>query len=122
MAIGELPDMVHVACGTCTACCRNHTLVTLHPESGDDPAMYDCDTIEVEGRTLYKLKHTENGDCIYLGEGGCTIHGRAPVICRTFDCAAFVREWPRARRRKYGIKKTGGVIEAGLARLKVQSP
>jgi Fe-S-cluster containining protein len=32
------------------------------------------------------LAHKANGDCIYLEEKGCSIHGRAPYMCRTMDC------------------------------------
>ena len=35
------------------------------------------------------LAHAPDGRCIYLGEGGCTIHDRAPSLCRSADCRAL---------------------------------
>jgi hypothetical protein len=32
------------------------------------------------------LAHKPNGECVYLNEQGCSIHGRAPSLCRTADC------------------------------------
>jgi len=32
------------------------------------------------------IAHLPNGDCVYLGDNGCTIHGRAPALCRAADC------------------------------------
>ena len=32
------------------------------------------------------LDHKPNGDCIYLGNGGCTIHESKPRMCREMDC------------------------------------
>jgi len=33
-----------------------------------------------------------NGDCVYLGADGCTIHGRQPAVCKAFDCRVFFRK------------------------------
>jgi hypothetical protein len=35
------------------------------------------------------LAHKPNGDCIYLDEHGCSIHGRAPSLCRVADCRSI---------------------------------
>jgi len=107
-----------VPCNGCTACCQNDLLV-LHPEMGDDPASYE--TMEainpVTGAPCLALKHKPGGGCIYLGDGGCTIHGRAPAICREFDCRRFysrmVEIYTRAERRKF-IKS--GIIGAEVFR------
>jgi hypothetical protein len=32
------------------------------------------------------LAHKPNGECWYLNAGGCSIHGRAPSLCRNADC------------------------------------
>lgn len=32
------------------------------------------------------IAHKANGECVYLGENGCTIHDRAPSLCRVVDC------------------------------------
>jgi Fe-S-cluster containining protein len=49
------------------------------------------------------LKRRPNGDCVYLGENGCTIHDRAPTVCRVFDCRdAYLNfmQHPRSERRR----------------------
>lgn len=111
------PKITLVDCHGCQACCKKQ-LVTLEPPE-DDPAAFDCDVIEGPAGTLYSLKHKANGDCIYLGPDGCTIHGRQPVICRTFDCVAFAAQWPRARRRKEKtVPGWDEVLKAGQHRLR----
>lgn len=115
MAVGY-NDTVHVNCGACHACCRNQ-LVTLQPI--DDPTAYDCHVMETPSGPLFALKLKTNGDCVYLGPDGCTIHGKQPAICRAFDCASFAALWPRSRRRAEGLK-VDGVFRAGMERLRQQ--
>lgn len=83
----------------------------------EDPAAYDTEAITTPAGITYVLRHQENGDCIYLGPDGCTIHGHHPAICRTFDCAAFARLWPRRRRRASGMPMTD-ILAEGLRRAK----
>ncbi len=35
------------------------------------------------------LAHKPNGECIYLEPGGCSIHDRAPSLCRSADCRSI---------------------------------
>lgn len=49
------------------------------------------------------LAHKENGDCIYLGVGGCSIHDRKPRMCREMDCRNIARGVTYSRARKIGI-------------------
>lgn len=80
-------------CNGCTLCCQRDNIF-LHPEEGDDPSGYDCESMgeDMNGSTVWRLAHKENGDCIYLDrKAGCTIHERRPAVCRSFDCAALVR-------------------------------
>ncbi len=77
--------MADVPCGSCTACCRGPDReLRLGPE--DDPN--DWDTYEQRGG--YYLARKENGDCLYLGDEGCTIYEKRPVVCREFDCRYYV--------------------------------
>lgn len=90
--------MSDVKCGSCQACCKN-VLIVLFPEEGDDVSAYDTDELEWPGKdTLHKLKQKENGDCAYLGEKGCTIYDKRPILCRAFDCRKNYLMWTRARR------------------------
>jgi hypothetical protein len=35
------------------------------------------------------IAHKPNGECIYLNEHGCSIHDRAPSLCRSADCRSI---------------------------------
>jgi uncharacterized protein len=116
--------IVNVPCNGCTSCCRGD-LIFLHPELGDFAPDYD--TVEaynpLTGRQGRALKHKADNTCIYLGDGGCTIHDRAPAICREFDCRrfylSFMKRYDRAERRRMVARNmvSKDVIEAGKARL-----
>ena len=45
------------------------------------------------------LAHKPNGECVYLNERGCSIHGSAPALCRIADCRslAFRLDYESAR-------------------------
>lgn len=79
-----------VPCGSCHQCC-NHELVFVHPELGDRPEDFETtDMVDpTTGLVVQVLKQHPNGRCFYLGIAGCTIHDRAPAICRKFDCKAL---------------------------------
>lgn len=111
--------LVKVPCNGCTACCRND-LLFLHPELGDIAASYQTQSAvnPITGREGLALKHKPEGGCIYLGEEGCTIHDRAPAICREFDCRRFYLGFTdRAERRR--LVRQGfvskDVLDAGRA-------
>ena len=68
---------------------------------------------------VMQLKHHANGDCIYLGDNGCTIHDNRLRVCREFDCRLTFATTTRERRRM--MIKDGGmpkkVFRAGRDRL-----
>lgn len=97
-------QVASVPCNGCTACCQ-HDLVFLHPEQGDIVESYITfeATNPLTGEHGHALQHKPEGGCVYVGEAGCTIHGRAPAICRVFDCRQLYKDLmsiPRPRRRK----------------------
>ncbi len=98
----------NVPCNGCTACCE-HDLIVLHPEMGDRVSEYQAVMVDhpLSGQRVWALRHRPEGGCVYLGEKGCTIHGRAPAICREFDCRKMVE--------RFGVGKMKQVIRAGLA-------
>lgn len=115
----------HVPCNGCTACCRNELLM-LHPEMGDRAEDYETQvaTNPITGKQGLALKQKPNGDCIYLGERGCTIHGRAPAICKEFDCRRFFLKLGGRNKRRQLLKTglvTKDVYEAGRKRLNTLS-
>jgi Fe-S-cluster containining protein len=91
---------------------------------GDDVSSYEHITIEMPGPSggvekLNLVKKGADGNCIYLGSDGCTIHDRAPSICREFDCRRFFLSKTRNERRallKSGMASSD-VIRAGRERL-----
>ena len=101
MTLREPPPDADVPCNGCTLCCRQE-LIWLHPEDGDpaqwvtEPAVHPLSG-EV-GRAL--AKKSGGAECVYLGDHGCTIHGRAPIICRAYDCGAAFAMLTRAERRR----------------------
>jgi Fe-S-cluster containining protein len=98
----------HVPCNGCRACCIND-LILLDPEHGDDPAQYETQDVvnPITGQKGLALTHKPNGECTYLGPDGCTIHERAPAICRKFDCRKMFLKFSRTERRR--------LIKAGMA-------
>ncbi len=98
-----------VPCGSCRQCCRGNSMVMLLADEGDDVASYEHEIISLPADRLGPLadksgsgpilKRQPNGDCIYLGPDGCSIHDRAPVICRVFDCRGLVRSYSRQQIR-----------------------
>jgi len=108
-----------VPCGSCHLCCKSEVLALL-PDEGDDVSSYDHDLIDIPNMgQIPVLKHKPNGDCVYLGEDGCTIHDRAPFICRIFDCRRWYQSHTRAERRKMIANSvaTRDVFDAGRERL-----
>lgn len=91
-----------VPCNGCTACCHKDAIM-LHPECGDDAAQYETVpfTNPITGTPgLMIAKKPGTMDCVYLGDSGCTIHDRAPVICREFDCGLMWARWSRSERKQ----------------------
>lgn len=85
-----------VPCEGCTACCKRERII-LVPEHGDDPfAYFVTPTRRGDGEIQYMLRHKPNGDCVYLGANGCSIHDRAPWACRQFDCRRWLAGFPEA--------------------------
>lgn len=120
--IGERSN---VPCNGCTACCRGDTIM-LHPELGDDPGTFLTEPAHnpLTGKAGLMLQHKPNGECVYLGEGGCTIHERAPVICREYDCRMQFAGLSRQQRR-WLVKRgmfSQATMQAGRKRAHTLTP
>jgi hypothetical protein len=112
-------ERASVPCGKCRHCCRGQLLV-LVPEEGDDLTLYEHDYMDVpDVGQIPVLKHKPNGECVYLGPNGCTIHDHAPVLCQVFDCRRWFQKFDAATRRKMILSDPGHkrVFEAGRQRL-----
>jgi Fe-S-cluster containining protein len=100
-------------------------MTPILPERGDNPAEYDTATCYTPGKKPYMiLNRKDNGECIYLGADGCTIHDRAPWVCRTFDCRELYKASDRVGRR-IAIKRgdmTKEIFDRGRELLDVGGP
>jgi uncharacterized protein len=79
----KLPMNV-VPCNGCTLCCQGDAIRLEEEDRAEDfqtePHPY------IPGALM--LAHKPNGECIYLDANGCSIHDRAPSLCRVADCRA----------------------------------
>ncbi|EAB4417365.1 hypothetical protein D7B12_18205 [Salmonella enterica] len=115
-----------VPCNGCTACCKGDA-ISIHPELGDVAADYE--TVphfipELAAKGIVMLAHTPKKECVYLSPAGCKIHGKAPALCREFDCRKFVKHLGYTRSRK--LARQGAidmaVIRAGQSRMASLNP
>lgn len=112
-------------CDGCIECCRSGQGLVLHPERGDDVASYRHRTLghRADGSEVFVLETDEKGACVYLGERGCTIYERRPLLCRSFDCRKHYLMLPRVDRDNLVRLKLSSraVFNAGRTRLKTLS-
>lgn len=116
-----------VPCNGCQACCHGERII-LHPEHGDDVASYETEVIShpftrVE---VHVIRPRDDGTsaCRYLGETGCTIYDRRPVICRGFDCRRLYLKFDRNTRRRMiaNSMADAAIFKAGRERLSSLPP
>lgn len=102
------PPVRDVPCGDCRLCCKGEAVFLL-PEYGDDVSAYETrhGLNPLSGQVGHQLQTQPNGDCIYLGEAGCSIHDRRPVLCRSFSCVVMYLSVPRAERKRREKKVPG---------------
>lgn len=114
--IGPPLPRANVPCNGCTACCRGEVVMLL--PGRDDVESYEHEIVTLPVGTGPVLKKVD-GHCIYLADDRCSIHERAPTVCRVFDCRRWYLNHDRAARRR--MARHGGVgaeiIDAGRARV-----
>ena len=96
MPVSSTQPEIIVPCDGCTACCRGRAIRPLYPERGDVVEDYEHVYADVD---VPVLAWNENGDCVYVGPEGCTIHARRPALCRGYDCRVEWRALSRRQRR-----------------------
>jgi Fe-S-cluster containining protein len=74
-----------VPCSGCTLCCQRDA---VRLEREDRVAAYRTEPHPYIPGALM-IAHKPNGECIYLNEHGCSIHSRAPSMCRSADCRSI---------------------------------
>jgi Fe-S-cluster containining protein len=111
--------MVAVPCNGCRACCQGGSKVPVLTDHGDKLELYQTHLEVVPHFGLRPvLDRKPNGDCVYLGESGCTIHDHCPVTCQEFDCRGWFLKFDRKTRRRLSrnpLQRT--IFTAGRKRL-----
>jgi hypothetical protein len=77
-----------VPCNGCTACCKQQRII-LGKQDNIDHYFVVPTRRGNDGVIEWMLAHKVNGDCWYLTDTGCSIHGRAPKACQQFDCRVW---------------------------------
>src|SRR5580658_7275222 len=77
-------DIRAVPCGTCKKCCSSGEAIILKDDDG--PEQYGIDNLGIDPHGNLVLRFKPNGDCILLGENGCTVWPNHPAVCRQYDC------------------------------------
>lgn len=89
----------YVPCDGCTLCCRRDAIRIL---PNDDPTQFQTIPHDHFAGQLM-LDHKANGDCVYLGDVGCSIHGRAPQMCKEMDCRKLAQAIKKKDLKRYGL-------------------
>ncbi len=100
---------LHFSCTRCSACCR-HDPGFVFLSRPDADALASCLQMDYSsfvaaycrwipsggGVELLSLRERSNYDCVFWGEGGCSVYGARPLQCRTFPFWDSVVENPDA--------------------------
>ena len=82
------------ACGGCGRCCQGKTIPLNPYEVARIAAHQGISTTEALARFTSdigaSLRSRENGDCVFLGAIGCTIHASRPLACRLYPLGRHV--------------------------------
>lgn len=74
------------ACGACGRCCRDK-VITVNPyEVARLARSQGMSTTRFlsEFTEGVALRRTAEGDCVFFGEGGCSVHPDRPLVCRLY--------------------------------------
>lgn len=93
--------MIAVPCNGCTRCCHNDA-VRLMPDELNRFLHIPHSNPKFAGHVM--LPHKPNGDCVYLGDNGCTIHDDKPYMCRTADCRLIAKRFNYTQARKLAVR------------------
>jgi len=81
--------LTSVPCNGCTVCCRvGHVPLAPGEELRFRSMLAPGGLRKLYGRWI--LAHKPSGECIYLGDAGCTIHNAKPLACDRYDCRSEV--------------------------------
>ncbi len=74
------------ACQGCGRCCRDKAIMVNPYEAARLARGLGMSTTRflAEHTEGVYLRRRENGDCVFLVEGGCTVHPDRPLVCRLY--------------------------------------
>lgn len=81
-------------CSQCGVCCRLF-LINLNEEEYlsrkyktvfEEFGLMEFKEAELTGANI--LEQKEDGSCVYLEKGRCSIHKKRPLVCRKFFCSS----------------------------------
>jgi len=110
----------------CTRCCEQKGFVHLTEQDIEHAAEFlSISRKKFENRFIYRTKNTRrlrtplNAQCVFLGEGGCSIHPVKPAQCRIFpfwpELVESRKEWHKTAAWCPGIGK-GELVPIETAR------
>jgi hypothetical protein len=95
------PVRANVPCNGCTLCCQGDA---IRLQESDPDAEYLTEPHPFISGALM-IAHKPNGECVYLDETGCSIHDRAPELCRSADCRSIALRFDyETARRLHAMK------------------
>jgi Fe-S-cluster containining protein len=91
--------MNSVPCNGCRICCLGDSIRILPHEDASQWQTEQHFKLPAHRQLAHKL----NGECYYLTETGCGIHGSQPEQCRKFDCRILAKRITYTQARKINI-------------------
>ena len=67
--------------------------------AGDDLSQYQTEPHPYMAGALM-LAHKANGDCVYLGDGGCTRQADKPQQCHEMDCRLIAQAMTKSQAKQ----------------------
>lgn len=80
-------------CRACSRCCWNKTIQVNPYELARLTLALECDLqILINCHTVggNRLMQSTDGQCVFLGEEGCTVHAHRPLVCRLYPLGRIV--------------------------------
>jgi Fe-S-cluster containining protein len=105
--------MKRLRCGDCCLCCALEDLiVNVHYSEAPDLDIY------FGGNGTAYIRKDEDGRCVYLKDGRCSIYERRPDVCRTFTCERFATKQEQAMHNVTTLEKTIYPLARAAARMR----
>jgi Fe-S-cluster containining protein len=80
-------------CHACKRCCRNKT-IQVNPYElarlSRGLGLPVADVVERYTDGGVHLRQREDGNCVFLGAAGCSVHGDRPLVCRLYPLGRIV--------------------------------